>query len=75
MLQISSPHIQRSTVVNQDGSISDDPIRTSWGTFLSRGYDEAVWAIEHRVANWTHLPVENAGARGIVWVCGRLSAS
>lgn len=62
--QIASPHIARSTVVNPDGSISDDPIRTSWGTFLSRAQDEVVFAIEQRIANWTHLPVSHAGRQG-----------
>lgn len=39
--QISTPHIKRSSVVNPDGSIGDDPIRTSWGTFLQRGQGAA----------------------------------
>lgn len=60
IVKISLPHIARSGVVNMDGSTSEDNIRTSWGTFLTRGQDEVVYAIEHRVANWTHLPVENA---------------
>lgn len=64
--QIATPHIARSTVVNPDGSIGDDPIRTSWGTFLSRAHDEVVFAIEQRLANWTHLPVSHAG-RWCTW--------
>lgn len=67
--QIASPHIARSTVVNPDGSISDDPIRTSWGTFLSRAQDEVVFAIEQRIANWTHLPVSHAGQQGAAFCC------
>jgi len=38
-------------------------VRTSWGTFLSRAQDEVVYAIEQRVANWTHLPAEHAGGQ------------
>ena len=37
-------------------------VRTSWGTFLTRGQDEVIYAIEHRLANWTHLPAGHAGA-------------
>ena len=39
-------------------------VRTSWGTFLTRGQDEVVYAIEHRLANWTHLPADHAGTCG-----------
>lgn len=60
IIKIATPRIARSTVVNPDGSTGDDPIRTSWGTFLSRAQDEVVFAIEHRIANWTHLPVSHA---------------
>ncbi|PSC73401.1 putative trehalase [Micractinium conductrix] len=60
IIKISSPHMQRSGVVNMDGSVTEDGIRTSWGTFLTRAQDEVVFAIEHRVANWSHLPVEHA---------------
>ena len=35
-------------------------VRTSWGTFLSRAQDEVVFNVEHRVAAWSHIPVENA---------------
>lgn len=60
IIKIAMPHIQRSGVVNMDGSISEDNIRTSWGTFLTRGQDEVIYAIEHRLANWTHLPAGHA---------------
>ena len=71
--QIATPHIARSTVVNSDGSIGDDPIRTSWGTFLARAQDEVVFAIEHRIANWTHLPVAHAGTGAALPAAARLA--
>ncbi|KAI3432297.1 hypothetical protein D9Q98_003857 [Chlorella vulgaris] len=60
IIKVASPHIQRSSVVNADGSVTDDPIRTSWGTFLQRGQDEVIYNVEHRLAAWMHVPVEHA---------------
>lgn len=34
-------------------------VRTSWGTFLPQSQDEVVYAIEHQIANWMHLPVSH----------------
>ena len=57
---LAEPRIKRNSVIHSNGTVSDDPIRTSWGTFLNRAFDEVIQAIELRLATWTHLPPENA---------------
>ena len=35
IIEVATPSMARSSVINADGSVGDDPIRTSYGTFLS----------------------------------------
>lgn len=41
------------------GKFKIDHVRTSSGTFLKRGQDDIIKRLEHRIAEWTRLPVEN----------------
>lgn len=56
IIAVATPGMARSSVINADGSVGDDPIRTSYGTFIARNHDEVITAIEERVATWAHLP-------------------
>ena len=57
--QVSEVRLERSGVVENDGSSSVSEIRTSSGTFLARGEDDVVKRVEERIATWTLLPAEN----------------
>ncbi|PWA74967.1 2-oxoglutarate (2OG) and Fe(II)-dependent oxygenase superfamily protein [Artemisia annua] len=60
LINLAKPHMEKSTVVDNDtGKSKDSRVRTSSGTFLARGVDETVAAIEKRIADFTFLPVEN----------------
>nr|XP_043606378.1 probable prolyl 4-hydroxylase 10 [Erigeron canadensis] len=60
LINLAKPHMEKSTVVdNETGKSKDSRVRTSSGTFLARGYDETIKAIEKRIADFTFLPVEN----------------
>ncbi|KAJ9564661.1 hypothetical protein OSB04_000627 [Centaurea solstitialis] len=60
LINLAKPHMEKSTVVdNETGKSKDSRVRTSSGTFLGRGIDETVQAIEKRIADFTFLPVEN----------------
>nr|GEV58293.1 probable prolyl 4-hydroxylase 10 [Tanacetum cinerariifolium] len=60
LINLAKPHMEKSTVVDNDtGKSKDSRVRTSSGTFLARGVDETVTAIEKRIADFTFLPVEN----------------
>lgn len=57
---VAEPTMQRSKVVDaQNGGETTDPIRTSSGTFIPRGYDEVQRRVERRVAEWAQVPVEH----------------
>lgn len=61
VVKLALPSLERSKVVDtKSGNGKLDEVRTSSGTFLSKGVDEVVRGIEDRVALATHLPVENA---------------
>lgn len=56
---LAEPQLLRSGVVDAGtGKSKVDDIRTSSGTFLQRGQDDIVAAVEQRIAEWTLLPVE-----------------
>ncbi|KAI3519139.1 hypothetical protein L1887_08166 [Cichorium endivia] len=60
LINLARPHMEKSTVVDTlTGKSKDSRIRTSSGTFLKRGQDEIVQAIEQRIATFTFLPVEH----------------
>lgn len=46
-------------VDTETGEFKIDKVRTSSGYFLKRGQTPIVKRIEHRLAEWTRLPVEN----------------
>lgn len=58
--QLATPKLRRSAVLHANGTLGDDPIRTSWSTHIRRAKDETIRAIDLRVARWTHLPPEFA---------------
>mmetsp|Transcript_42240 Transcript_42240/g.126602 ORF Transcript_42240/g.126602 Transcript_42240/m.126602 type:complete len:287 (+) Transcript_42240:1109-1969(+) len=51
--------MRRSTVVGPNGASVVDPIRTSFGTFISRRHDPVIEGIERRISLFTHLPVSH----------------
>lgn len=60
IIAVAKPSVRRSTVVDSEtGKVKTDPIRTSFQTFLRRGYDPVVTAIEERLARWAMIPYEN----------------
>ncbi|MFS8010333.1 putative procollagen-proline 4-dioxygenase [Helianthus anomalus] len=60
LINTAKPHMKKSTVVDSEtGQSKDSRVRTSSGTFLSRGQDETVRAIEKRISEFTFLPVEH----------------
>ncbi|XP_071739136.1 uncharacterized protein [Rutidosis leptorrhynchoides] len=60
LINLAKPHMEKSTVVDSvTGKSKDSRVRTSSGTFLERGQDETVRAIEKRIADFTFLPVEH----------------
>nr|XP_043634509.1 probable prolyl 4-hydroxylase 10 [Erigeron canadensis] len=60
LINLAKPHMEKSTIVDSvTGKSKDSRVRTSSGTFLKRGQDETVRAIEKRIADFTFLPVEH----------------
>ncbi|RMZ52248.1 hypothetical protein APUTEX25_001638 [Auxenochlorella protothecoides] len=60
VVTLAKPHITRSSVLNDDDSVSDaHEVRTSYGTFLRSAQDEVISGIEERVSRWVHLPVSH----------------
>eukprot|EP00898_Chlorokybus_atmophyticus_P004182 jgi/Chlat1/4765/Chrsp308S00367 len=59
MIQISKSQLYRSGVVGENGQSKESEIRTSKGTFLSRGQDKVVKGIVDSIAMWTLLPMVN----------------
>ncbi|KAI7845460.1 hypothetical protein COHA_001010 [Chlorella ohadii] len=60
LVKAAQPSLARSLVVSQNGTGVLDSVRTSSGTFLSKGLDSIVARIEARVSTATHLPVSHA---------------
>lgn len=60
IINLADGQIARSSVVDNDtGGSVVNPVRTSYSTFLNRGHDEIINAIEFRLATLTEMPVEN----------------
>jgi prolyl 4-hydroxylase len=60
LISKANPNLERSMVakdLNSSGEVSE--IRTSLGTFLAKGSDPIVKAIEERIEEWTFLPIAN----------------
>lgn len=49
--------VESAVVDNQSGKSKKSDVRTSTGTFFTRGYDEIIKRIEKRVAAVTMIPV------------------
>ncbi|XP_077210173.1 putative prolyl 4-hydroxylase 7 isoform X2 [Tasmannia lanceolata] len=63
LIQLATGKLAKSTVAdNQSGKSIMSKVRTSSGMFLTKGQDETVTTIEHRIAAWTFLPTENGEA-------------
>ncbi|XP_022640129.1 probable prolyl 4-hydroxylase 10 [Vigna radiata var. radiata] len=58
LINIAKPNMQRSKVL-KSGMVKTSSGRTSFGAFLDRGVDKTVRKIEKRIADFTHIPVEN----------------
>nr|GMC65864.1 probable prolyl 4-hydroxylase 10 [Ipomoea batatas] len=60
LISLAKPSMKNSTVVdNETGKSKDSRVRTSTGTFLTRGGDQVITNIEKRISHFTHIPVEN----------------
>ena len=61
LIELSTPMLERSTVLNEQGGIdSIDERRSSYGAFFPTDLqDRTVRKIERRIADLTHYPVEN----------------
>eukprot|EP00899_Mesostigma_viride_P010107 jgi/Mesvir1/19098/Mv12847-RA.4 len=60
IMALAKPAMKKSQVVdNETGKSKDSNIRTSSGTFLRRGQDAIIEAIERRVADYSMIPPEN----------------
>ena len=58
LIDMARPTMLKSTVVDSStGKSVDSNIRTSSGTFLSRGQNDLVSVIEEKVANYSKVPV------------------
>ncbi|KAL0708517.1 hypothetical protein Bca4012_074943 [Brassica carinata] len=60
LISLARENLQRSAVAdndNGDSQVSD--VRTSSGTFISKGKDPIVSGIEDKLSTWTFLPKEN----------------
>lgn len=54
-------HLMPSFIVEEDGSLSNNRVRTSYEVRLRAGIRNIVMqAVEQRMAIWSHFPVENA---------------
>ncbi|CAI5468324.1 unnamed protein product [Closterium sp. Yama58-4] len=63
LIHKAAPNMVKSTVVDSDsGGSYSSKIRTSSGSFLSRGSDEVVTSIEKRISDFSHLPVDHGEA-------------
>ncbi|GFY87934.1 2-oxoglutarate (2OG) and Fe(II)-dependent oxygenase superfamily protein [Actinidia rufa] len=58
LINLAKPQMQKSTVVDSStGKSKDSRVRTSSGTFLTRGRDKIIRKIEKRIADFTFIPV------------------
>ncbi|CAI7782683.1 unnamed protein product [Closterium sp. NIES-54] len=63
LIHKAAPNMVKSTVVDSDsGGSYSSKIRTSSGSFLSRGADEVVASIEKRISDFSHVPVDHGEA-------------
>jgi prolyl 4-hydroxylase len=64
IIKLGSPSLTRSLVIGEGGKSVENPVRTSYGTFLigSALNDPVVINVEKRLADWTQIPVENGEA-------------
>jgi len=65
LLVVGGSDVSRSLVVAAKGDSAESEWRTSKGVFLTRQYMEKsplLRTLEKRIADWTHLPVENGEA-------------
>ena len=60
LIKIGTPHLKRSTVVGgkEDTGVLDD-VRTSYGTFIPKKYDDVLYGIERRVEDFSQISYEN----------------
>ncbi len=67
----ASPEMEASQVVDNDsGDAVDSEVRTSSGAFLTRDSDPIIAALEQRIADWTHVPIEHGeGFHGTTLCC------
>ncbi|KAL3723686.1 hypothetical protein ACJRO7_035799 [Eucalyptus globulus] len=60
LIELAKPHMKKSTVVDRvTGETKDSRVRTSLGTFLTRGRDKIIRDIEKRIADFTFIPIEH----------------
>ena len=60
IVEQAKPKMEKSTVVdNNTGKSVPSTIRTSDGMFFTREPDDIIADIERRIAEWTHIPLEN----------------
>jgi len=64
MVTVAEPKVSRSSVVGANGQPVVNQARTSSGYFVlgPDAQDPVFKALEQRIADWTHLPVENGEA-------------
>lgn len=57
LVELARPRVSRSKVVDSvTGQIKEDPIRTSFQTFLTRGSDPVLSRVEERIAQFVGVP-------------------
>ncbi|CAM8973434.1 unnamed protein product [Rhodiola kirilowii] len=60
LIELARDKLEKSMVADSEsGKTVESEVRTSSGMFLNNAQDEAVAAIEKRIAAWTFLPEEN----------------
>mmetsp|Transcript_12768 Transcript_12768/g.21668 ORF Transcript_12768/g.21668 Transcript_12768/m.21668 type:complete len:268 (+) Transcript_12768:117-920(+) len=60
LIHLGAPHMVKSAVIDsKTGKSVDSTIRTSYGTFLSRGQEEVVRKIEERIAAFAMVPIDH----------------
>ncbi|KAH8939417.1 hypothetical protein BDL97_15G036000 [Sphagnum fallax] len=60
LIDLAKPSMIKSTVVDSaTGKSKDSRVRTSSGTFLTRGQDKIIQTIEQRIADFTFIPVDH----------------
>jgi prolyl 4-hydroxylase len=64
LIDLAKPSMIKSTVVDSaTGKSKDSRVRTSSGTFLTRGQDKIIKTIEQRIADFTFIPVGKSKGR------------